>query len=155
MVVLMGLVIPLATRKTEKPGEFYPFSNFPMYSRFESHTYYVYLRDLSGNVVPVSSTFGTAISNMKKVYDGNLNTLKKAMGKGAKKSDLEAADLQIATEKTLKWLVSIAPKAAQPRIAALTGLELHRVDIEFIDSKIVKKDSVVGSLKLPIPTPAP
>ena len=43
LVLLMGAVIPLITAKTDKPGEFYPFSNFPMYSSFEPDTYHVYI----------------------------------------------------------------------------------------------------------------
>ncbi len=154
LVGLMGLIIPLLTAKTDKPGEFYPFSNFPMYSRFEPHTYYVYLKDLKGSLVPVSPLFGTSISNVKKVYDGKLTSLKKQSGKKVK-ADLDAKDRLRASSETLAWLVSIAPKDARPKIDALGGLELHQVDIEYRNAKIEKQDSVVGTLKLAAPAPVP
>lgn len=147
LVALMGLIIPLLTAKTDKPGEFYPFSNFPMYSRFEPHTYYVYLKDLKGNLVPVSPLFGTSITNVKKVYDGKLTSLKKASGKKVK-ADLEAGDRQRASSETLAWLVSITPKYNRAKVDALGGLELHQVDIEFLNSKIEQRDIVAGTLPL-------
>ena len=154
LVALMGLIIPLLTAKTDKPGEFYPFSNFPMYSRFEPHTYYVYLKDLKGNLVPVSPLFGTSISNVKKVYDGKLTSLKKEAGKKVK-ADLEPKDRLRAASETLAWLVSIAPKYNRSKVEVLDGLELHQVDIDFRNSKIEKQDSVVGTLKLSAAPPVP
>ena len=155
LVVLMGVVIPVLTRKLDKPGEFYPFSNFPMYSRFEPQTYYVYLRDLKGGLVPVAPLFGTSISNVKKVYDGKLIALKKASAKAKKKADLLPEDRRKAASETLQWLVNIAPRISQPKVQALGGLELHQVDIEYRDSKISKKDEVVGTLSISPPSPLP
>ena len=155
LVVLMAFIIPFLTRHTEKPGEFYPFSNFPMYSRFEPKTYYVYVRGLKGEQVSAAGVFSTSISNVKKVYDGNVTDLKKAMGKGAKKSDLTTEDLQKAATKTLRWLVGIAPEKSKSQLEALRGLELHKVDIEYRGSLIEKKDSIVGSLSFPIPSVKP
>ncbi|MCB1211013.1 MAG: hypothetical protein KDK97_16940, partial [Verrucomicrobiales bacterium] len=45
LVLLMAFVIPALTARTDKPGEFYPFSNFPMYSSFEPATYFVYIKN--------------------------------------------------------------------------------------------------------------
>ncbi|MDB6073844.1 MAG: hypothetical protein JWO89_1484, partial [Verrucomicrobiaceae bacterium] len=67
------------------------------------------------------------------------------------KADLSNEDRSQAASETLQWLVSIAPKAAQPKVQALDGLELHQVDIEYRDSMISKKDVTVGNL--PFPTP--
>ena len=115
----------------------------------------MYLRDLQGNLVPVSPLFGTSISNVKKVYDGKLMSLKKEAGKGKTKADLLPKDRMKASSETLEWLVSIAPKTAQSRVNALGGLELHQVDIEFRDSKIEKKDTVIGTLRIVSPPPVP
>ncbi|MDB6075362.1 MAG: hypothetical protein JWO89_3002, partial [Verrucomicrobiaceae bacterium] len=109
LVVVMALVVPLLTRKSDKPGEFYPFSNFPMYSRFEPQTYYVYVRDLKGGPVSVAALFGTSITNVKKVYDNKLTGLKKKSGPGIKKADLSNEDRSQAASETLQCLVSIAP----------------------------------------------
>lgn len=147
LVLLMGLVIPLLTARTEKPGEFYPFSNFPMYSRFEPRTYYVYLKDTKGGLVPVSPLFGTSITNVKKVYDGKLSHLKKSAGKEVKKkSDLSAESRQEAAAATLRWLMSITPKDARAKVRAYGGLELHQVEVEFRDGKIEQKDVAAGSI---------
>jgi hypothetical protein len=48
--------------------ENYPFSNFPMFSSFNSDTYLVYLTDAQGN--PVRSTrFDLSNATLKKIFD--------------------------------------------------------------------------------------
>ncbi len=48
--------------------EQFPFSNFPMYSSFSSHTFYVYLADESGRPIPSQTTTGMSTPTLKKVY---------------------------------------------------------------------------------------
>ncbi|MBL9142486.1 MAG: hypothetical protein JNM99_02285 [Verrucomicrobiaceae bacterium] len=147
LVVLMGLVIPLATSKTEKPGEFYPFSNFPMYSRFEPETYYVYVTSEKGDLVPVGPMFGRSISDVKKAYDRKLSNLKKSI-KGVRKVDMPADKKAEAAKECLQWLVEITPPVNQDKLKALGTIHMHEVQIEFVDGKINKADTLVGSLSL-------
>ena len=87
----MGAVIPLITAKTDKPGEFYPFSNFPMYSSFEPDTYLVYITDLEDKPLAISPIFGTSASDIKKTYDRKLGELKPRAPKGTRKANLPPA----------------------------------------------------------------
>jgi hypothetical protein len=147
LVVLMGVIIPLATIKTEKPGEFYPFSNFPMYSRFEPETYYVYVTNGKGDIVPVAAMFGRSISDVKKTYDRKLSNLKKSIS-GVRKSAMPPEKKAEAALETLQWLREITPPKNQAKLQALGELKLHEVQIKFRDSKINKEDVLVGLMPL-------
>lgn len=155
LVVLMGLVIPLATLRTEKPGEFYPFSNFPMYSRFEPDTYYVYVKDTRDQVVPVGTQFGRSISDLKKTYDRKLATLKSKAKLKQDKLDLPAAIKDEAARDALQWLVSITPKGKQASLLAHEGLVLYEVRIVFDEGRIKKTSTAVGRIRLGDPAAAP
>ena len=88
LVLWMGVVLPLATSGTDKPGEFYPFSNFPMYSTFSPDTYFVWVSDLEDEPVPIGPVFGIAPSDLKKTYDRKLGDLKGEAPKGLRKVEL-------------------------------------------------------------------
>ena len=148
LVVLMAGVIPLLTLRTEKPGEFYPFSNFPMYSTFEPETYYVYVTGGKGEIVPISPLFGRSISDLKKTYDRKLSVLKKSV-KGVRKINLPADKKTEAARDALQWLLDITPAAKKDRVRSFSPLSLHEVQIKFRDSKIGKDDVIVGTLPVP------
>lgn len=148
MVLLMAVILPVLTCRTEKPGEFYPFSNFPMYSTFEPQTYYVYLKDGKGEIAPVSPIFGRSISDLKKAYDRELSAVKKTVA-GVRKADLPPEKKQIAADKVLKWLLDITPARNRDRMKALGRIQLHEVQIKFRDGKIEKQDALVGSIATP------
>lgn len=144
LVVLMAVVIPAATRRTEKPGEFYPFSNFPMYSRFAPETYYVFVTDLKDEPIAVGRTFGTAISNAKKSYDQKLTNLKKKAGGKGRKADLPDEARRVAADEVLRWLAESAPDRALVRTHG--GLRLHHVDVIFKDGQVSKHSRQVGEI---------
>lgn len=147
LVVLMGVIIPLATIKTEKPGEFYPFSNFPMYSRFEPETYYVYITNAKGDIIPVAAMFGRSISDVKKTYDRKLSNIKKTVT-GVRKSAMPPEKKAEAALETLQWLREITPPNNQAKLQAMGELKLHEVQIRFRDEKISKEDALVGAMPL-------
>lgn len=155
LVVLMAAVIPLATYRTPKPGEFYPFSNFPMYSRFEPDTYYVYVKDVRDEIVPVGTVFGRSISDLKKTYDSNLKRLKADSKLKVDKMDLPMDIKGKAAVSSLEWLVSITPKEKRAVLQQHAGLVLHEVQIVYKDGAIQKTDLVVGQSQLPAPSPLP
>ena len=155
LVLLMAVIIPVLTAKTDKPGEFYPFSNFPMYSRFEPETYYVYVTDLQDHPVAVGPTFGIAISNVKKAYDRKLTNLKASVGGGKRKADLPPEIKEVAARDVLQWLADNAPKDKRAGIQALGGLKLQHVEIEYDQSAVHKTTTCAGTLQFNPNQPVP
>jgi hypothetical protein len=148
LVVITGVVLPLLTAGTAKPGEFYPFSNFPMYKRFEDETYYVYVSDLSDQVLNVGHLFGLPISNAKKIYDSGLDDLKKETRSKEKRAQLPMVYRTQAAENTLALLIKNAPMAQRPHISTLSGLRLHQVNLFYKEGRIQKESQPVGELVL-------
>jgi hypothetical protein len=147
LVILMGAVIPLITRKTAKPGEFYPFSNFPMYSSFEPNTYLVFITDLEDKPLPISTVFATSASDIKKIYDRKLGELKPRAPKGTRKVNLPAPLKKEAADATLTALVKrISPS---PSLAGKPGLRLHQVDILYDGDQLTQRTTQVGEISLP------
>jgi len=146
VVILSSLVIPWLTRATAKPGEFYPFSNFPMYSRFLPRTYYVMVTDLTDAPVATVPLSGQVSSNIKKAYDRNLDELKKASAGKYKKADLPVEERQKAGAKVLTWLMELSDPA---KLKAMGGLRLKQVDLFIEDGKIAQRTIDVGEVKLP------
>lgn len=147
LVLLMAVVIPVLTKRTEKPGEFYPFSNFPMYSRFSPDTYYVFVTDLNDQPIAVGNTFGTAVSNVKKMYDRKLINLKKEAGGKIKKADLPDAVKRIAADEVLHWLADNAHN--REVMKERSGLRLHQVDVIFKEGRVSKSSRQVGEIQFP------
>ncbi len=56
-------------------GEFYPFSNFPMYSNIVDEADVVYVTDQNDRILPMQVLFRTASSSAKKTYKRNLRDL--------------------------------------------------------------------------------
>ncbi|MGK0188069.1 MAG: hypothetical protein ACI9R3_003861 [Verrucomicrobiales bacterium] len=52
-----------------KQAEFYPFSSFPMYSKFSANPSYLYLTDATGAPIACQPTLGVRASVIKKIYD--------------------------------------------------------------------------------------
>lgn len=146
LVLLMAVIIPVLTMHTEKPGEFYPFSNFPMYSRFAPDTYYVYVTDLQDKPIAVGMTFGTAISNVKKAYDRKLINLKKEAGGKGRKADLSAEVKRVAADEVLHWLADNAP--SKNLVKTHAGLRLFEVNVTYRDGHVSKSGRQVGEIQL-------
>jgi hypothetical protein len=146
VVVLMALLIPFLTRHTEKPGEFYPFSNYPMYSSFEPETYYVYVTDGQDQPVAMGITFGIAASDVKKAFDRKLDAAKKAVGGKVRKANLPLETQAQAGREVLDWLKDNAPNEQKPRIAKLHALRLYRMDLKYDGSTLVKTPRQVGEV---------
>jgi hypothetical protein len=143
-ILLTAVVIPLLTRhhpdKAQR-GEWYPFSNFPMYSDFEKQAYYVYLTDRDDRPMSVGETFGRAPSDVKKAYDNKLKAAARKTGKPSKK--LTPDERRPVAEELLRELRETG-KADQVR--KLSGLRLWQVDITLEGERIVQRTSLVGEL---------
>lgn len=134
-------------------SEFYPFSKFPMYSKFEEKTYYVYLIDGDGKAVPTLD-FKIFASELKKQYGDRLDDLKKKQ-KGSH-YDWTVAQKAPAALGTLQYLRDErAPKAfADGKHDALTLVDAR---IFWKDGQLIKMEEPIASLKKegPLPTPTP
>lgn len=136
-VALSGCIVPLLTLKTAKPGEWYPFSNFPMYSSFDTHAYYVYVTDLEHRPVALYPVFGTWTSSVKKIYDGHLKAEARRLGKASRHMTLE--ECRGPALATLRQLRSTSryPEA----VAQYDGFRLHRVYITLDDDGRIQQQT--------------
>ena len=139
-VMLMAVVIPFLTQKAQR-GEWYPFSNFPMYSDFEKQAYYVYLTDRDDKPMSVGETFGRAPSDVKKAYDKKLKEVAKRIGKPSKK--LSADERRPIAEELLREL---RDTGKPDEVKKLSGLRLWQVDITLEDERIVEQTSLAGEI---------
>jgi hypothetical protein len=139
-VALLALVIPWLTRDTPTPGEWYPFSNFPMYSKFEKQAYYVFITDLDDKPVPTFPIFSVWPSHIKKIYDAEIKAIAKQLGKASKK--LTAEERRPAGDRVLKQL---SEQSRTPeKVKEHSGYRLQQVDIFLKDGHIVKEATLVG-----------
>jgi hypothetical protein len=146
VVVLMALLIPLLTRHTDKPGEFYPFSNYPMYSSFEPETYYVYVTDGADTPVAMGRVFGIAASDVKKAFDRKLDAAKKTSGGKTRKSTLPIETQAAAGREVLEWLKANAPNEQKPVITRLGSIRLYRMDLKYDGRRLAKTPRQVGEV---------
>ena len=124
-------------------GEFYPFSSFPMYSKFDDRTYLVYLRSPDGAPLPTVPAMGLASSALKKRYGDALQDLKKKH-KGSH-YDWPAEWKTEAGEATLAYL----RKTFNPGAFAgdkLKGARLVDLRIRMEDGKLEETEEVVATV---------
>jgi len=156
-VLISGVVVPLLTARhpvKAQRGEWYPFSNFPMYSDFEEQAYYVYVTDRDDKPVSIGDIFGMAPSDVKKAYDQKLKKevqrLKdEAKARGQKYSrkiiEMSAEECRVAGDATLRDLREHTKY--QDAVRQLNGLRLYQVDIFIKDGRIEKNTKRVGAVQ--------
>ncbi len=156
-VLLTGAIIPFLTRNNPDPkqhGEWYPFSNFPMYSTFEDTAYYVYVTDLEDRPVALVPTFGNWGSGVKKAYDQFLKTEVKRLKSEAEKRgekyrtrlyQMSGPDCRPAGDATLKQLRDTAK--ADTTALQYPGFRLYQVDIILEKGRIVERPKLVGEVR--------
>jgi hypothetical protein len=150
LVLLMAFVIPegMKALRMEKPGEWYPFSNFPMYATFTADTYLVFITDQDDQPLPIKHLLGTAASDVKKTYDRKLAQLKSRGPKGARKLDLPLDLRREAGAETLLAVVKTIPDAAKLP-ASTTALRLHEVTLSYQEGRIHQGATAVGEIPFP------
>jgi hypothetical protein len=156
-VLLTGLLIPFLTRNHPDPkqrGEWYPFSNFPMYSTFEDTAYYVYVTDLDDKPLPLVPIVKRTGSEVKKLYDlllkKEIARLKdEARARGEKYRSriyqMKGEECRPAGDATLNQLLETAQLPKE--INGQPGLRLHQVDITLVDGSIKQRTKLVGEVK--------
>ncbi len=83
-------------------GEFYPLSNFPMYSGVSDDADYYYLTDEAGRPVPMLTYFGIRTARAKKVFRGHLKEFTDA--RGVKREEGTMEERRAAGETLLRFL---------------------------------------------------
>ncbi len=156
LVIFSGVIVPWLTRNHEvkaQRGEWYPFSNFPMYSTFEPTAYYVYITDENDKPVAIWQTFGTWPSAVKKGYDAFLKAevvrlkeeAKKQGGKYSRRIvEMSGDECRPAGDAILRQLRDASPN--QDEIRKHKGYRLNQVDITLDDGRIVQKTKRVGEI---------
>ena len=156
-VILTGVVVPFLTRHNPDPkqhGEWYPFSNFPMYSTFEETAYYVYVTDLEDKPVALVPTFGNWGSGVKKTYDQYLKTEIKRLKAEAEKNgqkyrtriyQMSGEECRPAGDATLKQLRDTA-KAGTDALKH-PGFRMYQVDITLENGRIMERPKLVGEVR--------
>ncbi len=151
-VIFTAIIIPWLTAnhpvKAQK-GEWYPFSNFPMYSNFEPTAYYVYITDQEDKPVGIAPTFGSWPTAVKKAYDAKLKahakTLLNKKGKLGKPSkDMTTEECRPVGDAILKQLrdASKFPEEVKKH----SGYRLYQMDIYLEEGKITQKPKLVGEV---------
>jgi hypothetical protein len=130
--------------KTYPKGEFYPLSNYPMYSHFEGRDYYVFLADGEGEPVPCKD-FGLTAPKLKKRFKGELKSA------GLKESVLR--DRKMAMEEIAPIADGVLRRVAKGRrpggrLGAGDELTMYLTYIYSEDGKIVKRSERIAAVKL-------
>lgn len=155
-VLIAAVIVPWLTRdhpvKAQR-GEWYPFSNFPMYSTFEPTAYFVYVTDESDQPVPIWDIFGTWPSAVKKGYDALLKTeitrlkdaAQKQGGKYARRIvEMSGEECRPAGDAILRQMRDSSPHPEELR--KHKGYRLQQVDITLENGRIVQKTKRVGEI---------
>lgn len=125
-------------------GEQYPFSDFPMYSSFGRSTYYVYLADQADAPVHARELVGMITPTLKKVYDGEMRREAKALRVPRRR--LTPEQKRVVGERILARLKTTVP-AQEAGAAFPAALRLYHVDIELVEGRIEKKQSLIAELR--------
>jgi hypothetical protein len=156
-VLLTGVLIPFLTRNHPDPkqrGEWYPFSNFPMYSTFEDTAYYVYVTDLEDKPLALVPTFGKTGSELKKLYDLLLkDEIKRLKADATSRGDkyrkriyqMDGEECRPAGDATLIQIRDTARDQAKSRVHS--GLRLYQEDITLEQGSIVQRPKLVGEVR--------
>ena len=98
--------------------EQFPFSNFPMYSNFDTEAGVIFVTDQNDQVVPMEKLFGTKSAQTKKTYLGEVGLLTNPQKRDT--TTATAAERAAAGKVVLAGLVKrIRPKAIPPGTKAL------------------------------------
>jgi len=125
-------------------GEFYPFSHYPMYSRFKGVEYYLYITDGADRPIACAN-FHTSAPKLKKRFNGRLKKL--AALEDTRERNVSAEGLARIGRETLDSYLDTAERTGP--MAAVRELKLVLVDIGYEDDAIVKSERVIATTPFP------
>jgi hypothetical protein len=118
--LLVMTVLCLALREN------YPFSNFPMYSSFSQHTYFLYLANVAGEPIKTRQ-LGLSSSALKKIFDrARRKELERFEKSGSARVSLAE---EAAAQSLLRYLDGLVA-AHPPAQNLLAGLEVRHVRVQ-------------------------
>lgn len=143
-LVLLLVVLSLGLKNPDGRAEYYPFSNYPMYSQFDEQDYYLYIADQDRAPLPSKETFRITTPKIKKRFKSELGAVAKHLG--VRKSEVAGAELQAVGIATLMTLDQ--PVLNHPRVVALTELQLVYVDLRRGDGEIEATERTIASIPM-------
>ncbi len=125
-------------------GEFYPFSNFPMYSRLDDKADLVYVRTVpDGRPVPILAAYNINSSRAKKIYQSEVD--RKVRSRGARRSDATPDEQSAAATYLLDFLVRrMSP--GQREIYPSSDIELVRVVLTNENGILRRQETPLASI---------
>lgn len=112
--------------------EQFPFSNFPMYSNFDSEADVLFIADQTGNPVSMDRVFGKGSSTIKKAWKKEVSKLVNPRGRDSKQSTPE--------ERAKAGAVVLGDWCARIKSANLpkgtSAMRLYRRTFELKDGKL-------------------
>ena len=143
-LVLLLVVLSLTLKNPDGRAEFYPFSNYPMYSQFDEEDYFVYIADQHGDPLPSKETFRITTPKIKKRFKSELGAVAQRLG--VRKEEVAGADLEAVGVATLMTLDQ--PVAEHPRVASLTELQLIYVDLRRSGREIAVTEKKIATVQM-------
>ncbi len=118
-------------------GEFYPFSDYPMYSQFKGEEYYLFLKDADDEPVPCKA-FHTSAPKLKKRFKSKLKDLAKE--EKVRERNVSAEGLARIGGETLE---------SYRRSSEVKGtIKLIHVHIGYVDGEITKTEREIASVEM-------
>ncbi len=117
--------------------ENYPFSNFPMYSSFSDHTFFVYIADANDQPIAIEVLTAIRTGRLKKVYDTQLRAIAKKLGK--RKREVTVEERHDIGLETLHWFFSSSRDEVKPYLKKYKLIKLYHVDITIVDRKVTEQ----------------
>lgn len=110
----------------------FPFSNFPMYSNFDTEADVVFIADQNGNAIALDEVFRSGSSTAKKAYKKELGKITSPTGRDSKQST--------ATERQQAGTIVLGDWYQNMRRERLpkgtTAIRLYRRTFELKDGKL-------------------
>ena len=141
-LVIVLVVLSLCLKNPDGRAEYYPFSNYPMYSQFDGEDYFLYLADQDGQPLPSKETFRITTPKVKKRFKSELGKVAKQLG--VKKREVDGVELEAVGVTTLLTLNNRVQD--HPRVIGLTELQLIYVDLRRGDGEIVVSERKVAAI---------
>ena len=143
-LVCLLVVLSLVLKNPDGKAEYYPFSNYPMYSNFDSEDFFVYLADQDGKALPSKETFRITAAKVKKRFNSELEEV--AVKLKRKKSSIDGEALEKVGVATLNSLTN--PVFEHPRMQSISELQLIYVELKGGEGKIVSNERMLASIPI-------
>ncbi len=123
--------------------ESFPFSHFPMYSKFSDFTYYVFIADEFGEPVPLRENFGIRTTFLKKIYITEVRALNPD---GIAMRELPQSLLNEAGSRVLERVRSF-PGARKAANQKFERIQLYQVNVTLEKGHIRRKKFLIAEVR--------